>query len=519
MKRTKTTRNRFITFIRNWRVNTAGVLLSFIVLLFFSCKDDAALIGIPKIPRLNTRHLDIPLKASVIQFDGLQTRNTQSDLLVRFMFGRYNDPEFGKIEAKSYFNYAPPDVNTFPTLLAKADSLILQLNFDLYYYGSHQFTTQHLKVFEVLDTLKSENAYYTNSTTNIGSFLGESYFYPNPIDFDNAKTLNSDTDTTNNYNFKVRIPISGPLKDSLLYDFTVDAALYRDWAAFSGKYKGFAVIPGDLSDKVFGINPKFASATGPNSKESKLILYYTDKGTAYKVSYPVFYQANNNLQTINPVTSYTSIVTDRSVGPMGGITSFTEYQPSNGLFYSQGGTALVTKYNLDNFYKAVDTLKNVIFNSAEIVVTPSGDNTPPSSIQFRVLDSLNHFRNPYIDTLINGINTPIIEPYISTLANLSGKEKRQPALTLGQSSSDATIDVRGDLSTQFAVDPTTRVVTSIYVTEFAQQIYNHKTYHRRITNFALMPPETEFYKSVSSLVVQPGATLRIYYSQPVITIQ
>ena len=437
------------------------------------------------------------------------------------MVGRYNDPQFGKIETRAYFNYAPPDVTTFPTLAATADSLILQLNFDLYYYGSHSFTTQEMKVYEVLDTLKAEQGYYSNSVTNIGTTpLGDVFFFPNPIDFDNAATVNNDTDTTNNFNFKVRIPISGHLKDSLLYDFTVDAAKFRDWNVFSGKYKGLAIVPGDAADKIFGINPKFSS-TGPNSKESKLILYYTDNGTAYKASFPVFYQENNGLSTINPVTSYTTISIDRSGSPLTGIDNFKPFIPSNGLFYSQGGTALVTKYSLDKFYSAVDTLKNVIFNSAEIALTTGGDQTPPSKVVFRVLDSLNHFRDANVDTVVNGDTIKIRDAYIGKLSNVSAQyPKRQTAVTLSQTSSEVYIDVRGDLDTQFPVDPSAKTVSNVFITEFIQQVYYYKSdKKRRITNFALMPLETEFFKSVSSLVVQPGATLRLYYSRPVVNVR
>ena len=61
--------------------------------------------------------------------------------------------------------------------------------------------------------------------------------------------------------------------------------------------------------------------------------------------------------------------------------------------------------------------------------------------------------------------------------------------------------------------------THFFVTEFIQKIYNQKHDKRRVRAVGLIPAETEFQKSVSSLVIDPGTSLRLYYSQPVIKIR
>jgi hypothetical protein len=108
LKRTTITRSRFIIFIRSWRGNTAGLLLVFLVLLFFSCKDDAAIVGFPKDARLKSYFVDIPLNPSVIKFGAILTRNGPNDKLARIMVGKYNDPNLGNIEVKGISDEVAP---------------------------------------------------------------------------------------------------------------------------------------------------------------------------------------------------------------------------------------------------------------------------------------------------------------------------------------------------------------------------------------------------------------------------
>ncbi len=507
MRRTIITLNRFTTFIRSWRGNTAGLLLCFLILLFLSCKDDAAYIGYPKDPRLSTHFIDIPLNPSVLQYDAILTRNSPTDKVARFLFGHYNDPQFGNMEVHGFAGIAPPTATISPPSTAKLDSLVLQLSLDFYYYGSPDSSQQHLQVFEVLDTIQPTAGYYTTTQVNYGSQpLADAYFSVVPSNFDLALSINADADTSNNKRQLVRMVIKGDYGTNLLADMISNTALFRDIKPFIGKYKGFAFVL-KSGDKIVGVNPVF-TGTSPTSRNTRLSLYYSDGGIQSRADFPLYYANNFSIGITFPGISFTTITTDRSPTVMSGIGNYTEFRPIDKRFYVQSGTALITKLDLSSFYNFADTLKNAVFNSAEVVLTNVGVQKGPYQVSLRLLDSTNHFRSPYVDSLVNGVITPVIDPYLAKIPT---------AIAIASTTSNA-MDVRADQGFLINVS-TDNTIGKFFVTEFIQKIYNQKHDKRRVRAIGLIPAETEFKKSVSSLVIDPGTSLRLYYSQPVIKIR
>lgn len=459
-------------------------------------------IGFRKDPRLNTHFVDIPLKKSVLQYNGVLTRNSQAETVSRILVGRYYDPQFGNMEARGFVNFAPPvETLTIPPL-ATFDYLELDVRFDFYYYGSHDATQQQIQVFELIDALNDGVKYYNNSIVNISSTpVGDLTFVADPTYFDLLDTSVVQT---------LRIRINGTLGPNLLQDLLSDPDLMKDFPLFSSKYPGFALVM-PQADKIFGINPKY-TLPYPKSGNTKLSLYYTNGGSQSRVDFPLFY-GNGNQNFNDPfraVTSFSTITADRSLTDLNGIEAFKDFTTTDNTLYIQSGSALIAKFDLDNFYNYVDTLSNIVFNSAELVVTNVSDQRPPSNVQLRVLDSTNRFRFPFIDSVIKDVSTRIVDPYFIKISK---------ALSIGQTVDNPTIDVRTDVGAQIAVVPDTRKIDPIYITEFCQQIYWNKHHHRRIRSLALMPVEREFQKTVSVLVLDPSATLRLYYSRPVIKIQ
>ncbi len=423
------------------------------------------------------------------------------------MFGHFNDPEFGNIEVQGYAGLSPPTVTISPPSTATVDSLILELNLDFYYYGTHDSSQQHVQVFEVLDTIQPTAGYYTTTVINHGTQpLGDAYFSVSPENFDLALGLNADADTSNNIHQKVRIKIRGDYGANLLYDMITNTALFQDIKPFIGKYKGFAFILKD-GDKIVGVNPVFTGTT-PGTKYTRMCLYYSDQGVQSRADFPLYYANNYSIGITFPGVSFTTISTDRSPTALSGIGNYTEFIPSDKRFYMQSGTALVTKLDLRSFYDFADTLKNAVFNSAEVVFNNVGTKKGPYQVQLRLLDSTNYFRSPYVDSLVNGAVKQVIDPYLGKIPT---------ALAVASTTSNA-IDVRADQGflVNVAVDNT---IGKFFVTEFCQQIYKVKTDPRRVKSLGLMAAETEFSKSVSSLVLDPGIVLRLYYSQPVIKVR
>lgn len=506
MRRTTITLNRFTTSTRSWPGKAASSLLFFSLIFVASCKDDATYIGFAKDPRLNTRYVDIPLNPSVIRFDGLLTNNLADDQVTRILIGTYNDPNLGLMKATGYSNFVPPDPTKLPVpnIYAHLDSLQLTLEFDLYYYGTSTETNQHLKVYEVRDTLLTSRGYYTNSvirtTQDLGlPPLGETDFTISPTQFDEGLILNADADTTNNYTFSITLPLdTATLGHNLLDDLINNQPIFADAASLSAKYKGFSFVV-TQGDKIIGIKPTYTVPV--RARHTKLSLYYTELGAQTKVDF-MLYSAGN--------TSFSTLTTDYSLTSLNGIQPFKEFVPANNRFYVQSGTSLVTKLDLTNFYKYVDTLDNVVFNSAEVVVTNNSTQKPPAIVLLRVLDSTNHFRSALVDSLVSGAIKGVAEPYFSRMPS---------AVQLSQLASSTTVNIRADQGAQIAVDPGTRVIGKIFVTEFIQQIYKYKRDKKRIKALGLMTDQSEFAKSVNALDLNSSISLRLYYSEPVIKIR
>ena len=420
------------------------------------------------------------------------------------MVGIYDDPQFGKIEARGYSNFNPPQTLPTPSINAKLDRIELQLELDFYYFGTSTETNQHLKVYEVRDTLSSTRGYYNNSVVRTSLDegkppLGEVDFTITPQLFDEGLILNAKADTTKHTTFGVRIQLdTTTFGHNLLQDLKSSQDIFADVVTLGGKYKGFAFVM-TQGDKIFGINPKFKSPL--RSTDTKISLYYTEGGKQTKVDFLLYSAGNTNFSTLSA---------DRSMTAMSGIKGFKEFIPSNNRFYVQSGTALVTKLDLGNFYKYVDTLDNVVFNSAEIVVKNNSTQKSPVNVLLRVLDSVNHFRNALLDTLVSSAVKGVIDPYLARMPS---------ALALSQIASSTTINVRADLGPKFAVVGDDHQIGKIFITEFCQQIYRYKHDKRKIKALAIMSDQIEFANSVNVLNLDPSLSLRLYYSKPVIKIR
>ncbi len=505
MRRTTITQNRFTTSTRSWLGKTSSALLFFSLIFVASCKDNSTIIGFAKDPRLEAHYVDIPLKPSVILFDGVLTRNLADSQTPRILIGKYNDPDFGNTEARGYSNFVPPSTVPEPTGFARLDKLELTLEFDLYYFGSKAETNQHIKVYELRDTLLANRGYYSNSiirsTQDLGlPPLGEADFTISTSQFDNALVLNSDKDTTNNLHYSITIKLdTATLGHNLLNDLINNQPVFENAQSLSGKYKGFSFVI-TQGDKILGIKPNFDSPV--RSQNTRLSLYYTESGTQTKVDFLLYSQGNTSCSTFS---------TDRSTTSLNGIQPFKDFVPLNNRYYVQSGTALITKLDLTDFYTYVDTLNNIVFNSAEVVMTNNASQTPPTKVLLRVLDSTNRFRGALVDSLVGGAVKGVADPYFSRMPS---------AIQLSQIASSTSINVRADQGAQVAIDPESRVIGKFFITEFCQQIYKYKSNKKkRVRALGIMSDQLEFANSVNVVDLNPSISLRLYYSQPVVKVR
>lgn len=516
MRRTTITRSHFITFIRSSQGKASGswsgLWLSLFLFVVFSCKDDPAYIGFRKDPRLSASFVDIPLNPSVIQYNGLQTTNTTGDAISRILIGRYNDPLFGRIEATGYVSLAPPVPFVKPAASATFDSLVLQLNFDYYYYGlANSVSNQKIQVYEILDTLNGYKPYYSNSSIPISSTpIGEATFTLGTSDFDNALIVNADTDTTNDLTLAVQIKIPGSLGPRLFDDLKNDSTLQATYNQFMGKYKGFAFkVPDGYGDKIFGINPIYRDGS-PKVTDTKLSVYYTEDGLSLRADCVLSPSTNYITGIPYPVISFSRITADRGATALSGIVPFKEFKPGDNRFYVQAGTSLITKLDLSNFYKYVDTLDHVVFNSAELIVSNISPAKPPFNLSLRVLDSLNHFRNSFVDTLTVDTLRIVSDPYFL---------KTTSAFTASTTIGDQTVSVTTDAATSIGIDQDSKTISQIGITEFCQMIYKYRKDPRRVKAISIAVEENESKKSVDGLILDPNIALRVYYTKPIVKIR
>ena len=185
--------------------------------------------GFRKDPKLSTRYVEIPLTRTALLYSPLSTGNTSEETLARILVGKYNDPNFGNIESRGYFTYAPPLQTATPDPAATFVSLELQLKFDYYSYGSVDSTDQTLRVVELLEPISADGQYTNNSTINISSTaLGEQVFTPGPYGLKAGWKTNVDADPKNNVSFNVTIPITtGTIGQSLLAFESVFTFIHR----------------------------------------------------------------------------------------------------------------------------------------------------------------------------------------------------------------------------------------------------------------------------------------------------
>ncbi len=518
MKKTTTTPNRFTTFIQSLQGSRPALLLVFLIILFFSCKDDAAYIGLKKDPRLKADYVDIPLHPSVLNFNTILTQNVGGETDVagnpfaRTLVGKISDPRYGTVSTTTYLNFSPPVITVTPDATASADSIVMELALDFYQFGSTGNTLQTFEVHELLDTL-NEVGYYSSSTVPYSSATtGSASVSIDPDFFNSALVALQDTDTTNDQTIKLSIKLPNTLANNILQDL-VDATAANssiDFNVFSGKYKGYALVPKNC-DKIFGINPVMSSPY--NRRQSRIVLYYSTAGVQTHIDLPMYPVVSTVTGVSANVITFTSFSTDRSGSVLSGIEPYKDFKPTDGYTYVQGGTSLITKLDLQDFYKYVDTLNNVIINSAELVgnntVTQGGNIT---SISLRVLDSLNTFRSPYEDSLINDVISRTVPIPIF-------RKNSQTLYSFGSVDTSPTIDLKMLGSTVSPLTTDTYQLSGAVLTDFCQKIAKDGHDPQRIKWLALIPNDTEFRKSVNLLAFDPTTRLRIYYTQPIVKIR
>lgn len=373
----------------------AGLLLSAAVLIFFiSCEDDSFLLGIKGKPKFEGRYQEIVFggeKSSVLLLDSVFTDQyaLSADPVpvaaYRFILGEYNDPDLGSVRSELYAQFQPNNSPSSPPYFNKdkesleLDSITIQLLFDYYVYGPVQDMHERITVYELTDSLSFFERYLNSSTVPYNATpLGELTFDLRQIDYNLANDAGRST------RFYLKGTLGSKLDDDdhpgwtfakrlfLYINSKGDSALVgENLRDFRKQFYGLAFVPSQ-SNRIIGYNPLHGSsqltvhyqATNPARDSLTLPFYFTP--------YP-YVSAN----------AFNNITTSR-IGDLQEVTEVnTPYSPASGKRYIQDGSTVITELDLQDFYNFIDTLDNIIINSAELsaeVVSPPTGMDPPSSL-------------------------------------------------------------------------------------------------------------------------------------------
>jgi len=453
-----------------------------ILVLFFSCQEDLNYLGFKSNQqRFKVYYAEIPVGSSVLWMDSLETMNSISTKTTnRILVGSYSDPEFGKVHAESYSQFAPTNITTVIPTTAVFDSVVLQLYYDFYVYGSSGKSVQDISIHEITKDLKNDSVYYSNSTV---------VYNPTPlgnqslvIDADFFTKEAEDTDKDSVITIKIKLD---PAFGKKLFD-AVDPEdeNYTNFNLFKTTFKGLAIIP-QAADVIAGMKT--------NNVNTALILYYHNAGTNSKLLF--------SLSGVN----FSKIPADRSSTELAGLNKFyTDFTPGNNR-YLQAGTSLVTKLDFSKYYEYIDSLEDIIINSAELSVdniNPDGGFKKPSVLALAMLTEKNRYK-----TLQTRQDTIDFVNFNGTLVlgNLANDDL--------QASLFAAND-QGSLLTH-TYSTNNNSYTGSYPTLLFQKLFDLR--EKPYPYWALMSSSPPFSKSVNRTVFQKdNIKLKIYYTRPFI---
>lgn len=467
------------------------------VALFFSCEDEAKLLGY-KNPntKFEASYVEIPIESSVLLLDSQRTSNfTFTNETNRLLVGQYIDEKLGTVSATAYTQFFTSSSAKLPTAVTY-DSVTLQLVLDYYNYGSRQpGTDQTISVYELSEGLEftTRRNYFNTSEAQINSFpLGSKTFPVDPDSLDYyAKNQNDST-------FRVNLKLDQAFGQRIFEtaekwrDYSVNAdSAYIKFSSFTELFKGLA-IKSDNGDKILGISPL-----------STVRVHYHKDTT------------NSTLDLgFSLVTNFTQIKGDRSATELAGLTQYsTDFYPSNDLRYIQAGTGIYTKVDLGKFFEFADTVPNVVITSAQLVIDglQQPSLAPPSNLIVRLLNENNvtekYGRKNSQDNSDIILYNPAFPAHTGTLRYDAG-----PSVV---NESDSSFYVLGDQSPFMVYSSDNNSFSGNYALFFQQltlQVENRRRFQYYVIGPSVPLPNT---KSVNRAVFpKDGIKLRIYYTKP-----
>lgn len=344
------------------------VLIFGLIFTLFACEDSGR-IGLDLDPESGTftaKYVEIPMRTSVLLLDSVYTRGHS-----RLLVSHFRDPEFGVVDTRGYarlfLGLSPfePDDN------AVFDSLIFKFGLT-YQYGPKDYLPQGLNVHELLDTIGNELKFSWDSTAYMQEPIGQGNF--NLIRLD---TIWLDT--------VLSIRLADTLGLRFLQGAKDNPETFANHSKFTKFFNGIALTPPATNTKALAVNLL--------SGDSKVTLYYHVPPDTVLKSYAFNFFSTDGYNSSSAF--YHSIKPDFSGTALEGLKETNvEFDPGDGLTYTQAGTGVVTRLSLSPLYKFLDTISNVVVNRAELTFqteTFVDYLSPPGPMQIYVINTDNQF--------------------------------------------------------------------------------------------------------------------------------
>ncbi|WP_276367235.1 DUF4270 family protein [Chryseolinea sp. H1M3-3] len=471
------------------------VALPVALLFFFSCEDEASLLGYKNPnPKFDATYVEIPIESSVLLLDSQRTSNyVFENETNRLLLGQYPDEKFGTVKADVYTQFYAISTTKLAAG-ATFDSVTLTLSLDFYNYGSKDKNTQQsISVYELdgdLDFAKRRNYFSNSEILTKPTPLGAKVFSVNTDSLDHFANNNLDRSVT------VRVSLDQAFGQQIFNqalrwrDYaTNDDSTFIDFERFTALFKGLS-IKSDNGDKILGVRP--------NSFIN--LHYHTASDDSLNVALG-----------FGLVTSFSQIKADHSTSSLTGLTTPSQdFYPPDDLRYIESGTGVYTKLDFGKFFEFCDTVPNVIITSAELSVESVTESTlaPPASMVLRILNSNNELRKVknLKDTLDIGNYNPRFPAHTGTLSLDDGSVVED----------DLAFYVRGDQDPYIRYSSTKKSYSGNFAL-FFQQLSLVREDLPRFQYFVLYPssPSSPNTKSVNRVVFpKDNIKLKIYYTKP-----
>lgn len=423
--------------------------------------------------------MEIPLTSEVVLLDSVRSQNFGGEEN-RILVGQYQDEAFGTVTSRAFAQIFPANITTSIPGTAILDSSILTLQTDFFQYGTAGITEEKFSIHEVDQTLKLEGqTYFSKTVTPFSpSKIGEGTLKVDAIGY---KKEFDDTNTNPTVTLKVKLdPGYG---ERLLRAINKDDKAFTEFTNFREAFKGVAILP--------SVNKKIVGFTlGAN--QSFITLYYRDGDQKLAFS---FY--------LNTAVNYSNITSNRTGTNFASINDFYRGYPNNGKVGIQSGLGIITKVNFKNFYNHIDTIPNLILNSAELVVsnveTQENIHTPLLGLAM-LRDNNRLFSVRRTDNKANVSDS-------SAVTNFKGLLQAQGSVYLASSDNPQNPFVMN-------YNPTNKLFSGV-CTLFLQELYALRKKNLTYENFSLYPVFPVIGKSVYRTAFDANQIkLRLYYTRP-----